>query len=305
VSEKIGRVFPAGKPVPGELVIGRRGEIASLRRLLEEQISTLVSGERRIGKTTLCDAAAAELHEAEGVLIVKIEVPARDNGLSFELLQLIVDKCGTAAQSVTKRKLLRATRPVIEEILKRQGLPLDLRELGAEPALTTVRRVISLPFHAARDLDRKVIFYLDELQRVADYADGDTFISDLVDVYANTEAADHVTVLVNGSDTRALDLLDRDLRLGKLCKRFELGSTIPAGEWRSGLRDHYKRAALEIADDALEMLIEFGDERPYPTMLAARNSGFSAQEVGGSIVDVPAVTFGIDEAERQLRDERL
>ena len=48
-------------------------------------MSTLVSGQRRIGKTTVCNAACAWAAD-DGMLIVKIDVPERPDGNAIELL---------------------------------------------------------------------------------------------------------------------------------------------------------------------------------------------------------------------------
>jgi hypothetical protein len=222
----------------------------------------------------------------------------------LDLLQLIVETSDEATRGAERRRLLRAARPALTRALERLELPLDLRELGAEPNARTTRQTVSLPLQLARTLRRATVFYLDELQRVADYVDGDAFVTDLVDVYAGS-ANQLVTVLVNGSDQRALELLERDLRLAKLCNALPLEPTIDAADWRPGLRDHYGRAGLEIDPDALEALIAYGAGRPYPTMLAALNSGLSTVELELVIVDATAVAYGTAEAERQLNDERF
>ena len=73
---------------------------------------------------------------------------------------------------------------MLEKILAEHGLPFDLRELGAEPSPATTREVISLPLALARAVGRPTIVYLDELQRVADYADGETFVYAELDLEA-------------------------------------------------------------------------------------------------------------------------
>jgi len=303
---RLGYIFPAGDPVSPELVIGRQTEIAALHLRLRERVGTLVSGERRVGKTTLCNAACAQAGAVERMLTVKVEVPERQAGPVSDLLRGVANACEKAGHGAEQRKLLRAARPALEELLRDAGLPFDLRELGAEPGSESVRKVVSLPLDLARRLGRPIVFYLDELQRIADYAtDGDAFVSDLVDVYTANGTRDHVTVLVDGSDERTLELLERDLRLGKLVKRLPLGPTISESEWRPGLIDHYRRAALEIDADALEALVAFGAGRPYPTMLAALLSGLNARELETTVVTAADVAYGIREARRQLDDERL
>ena len=55
--DRIGRLFPAGGPVPADLVIGRTGDIEEIVRRSREAIHTMLTGPRRIGKTTVCAAA--------------------------------------------------------------------------------------------------------------------------------------------------------------------------------------------------------------------------------------------------------
>jgi len=47
MAELIGKLFPAGGPVPPELMIGRDGERADLERRLREGISTMLAGPRQ------------------------------------------------------------------------------------------------------------------------------------------------------------------------------------------------------------------------------------------------------------------
>jgi hypothetical protein len=90
---KIGHVLPVGGPVPPDYVIGRSGEIDQLVTQLSESIHTMASGERKIGKTTVCDAACARVKpELE---IVRIEVPERKDADARVLLQSIIDRFRT------------------------------------------------------------------------------------------------------------------------------------------------------------------------------------------------------------------
>ncbi|HEV7566358.1 MAG TPA: hypothetical protein VGO31_10400 [Microbacteriaceae bacterium] len=178
--------------------------------------------------------------------------------------------------------------------MKEQGLPIDLSELGNAPDARAVREVVALPLKMAQRANQPTVFYLDELQRVADYSDGETFVLDLVDVYTNNEQNALVSVLVDGSDERALRLLDEEFNLSKLCSAYELGDFIHESEWRSGLADHFKRVGLKIETVALEELIHCADGRPYPTMLVAQQSAMNAREFGSDVVDGTAVRYAIE-----------
>lgn len=86
-------MLPVGGPVSPEYVIGRTGEIDQLLTRLSETVHTMVPGERRIGKTTICGAACAQLRSK--FEIVRIEVPERKDADAGVFLQLIIDRCNT------------------------------------------------------------------------------------------------------------------------------------------------------------------------------------------------------------------
>ncbi|HEY8630565.1 MAG TPA: hypothetical protein VIL73_08525 [Gaiellaceae bacterium] len=283
-----------GGPVPPELVIGRTGEIEEIVRRLQEGISTLLQGERRIGKTTVCNAACDQIEGG----VLRLEVPERRGGNSADLLQLIIDACAIASATGVDKKVLRALRPTLEKILKDEGIPLDLSELGAEPNLLPVRRILSLPVDVGNTLGTPIVFFLDELQRTVDYSDGEVLVRDLVDIYSGHRT---VTVLVDGSDQRAFEMLYRDVQLDKLCDRLSLSETIPAAVWREALPARFEMADLVLTDEALALIVDFGAERPYPTMLAALHTALSARRLrDGAPVGGFEATMGIDEAKRQL-----
>lgn len=213
MDDRIGHLFPAGGPVPADLVIGRTGDIEEIVRRSREAIHTMLTGPRRIGKTTVCAAACEQLRQ-DGTVVVDIEVPERTD--AKDLLQLVVDRCNRISRSAATRGLLRVALPLIEKSLADQGIPLDLGQLAARPGPLPTRKILSLPLALAEERDRPVVLFLDELQRAADYADGEQLLGDLVDLYsANTK----VVVLVDGSDERALDgMLGAPAQFGKLVR---------------------------------------------------------------------------------------
>lgn len=153
----------------------------------------------------------------------------------------------------------------------------------------------------AEERDQPVVLFLDELQRAADYADGEQLLGDLVDLYSgNTK----VVVLVDGSDERALDgMLGAPAQFGKLVDRLTLDPRISIDIWRLGLTERFVQAGLELAPEALEKLIEFGEGRPYPTMTAARYAALGARKLGSAAVEAFDVQMAIDEARRHLAED--
>lgn len=300
---KIGHVLPVGGPVPPDYVIGRTGEIDQLVTRLSESVHTMASGERRIGKTTICGAACARLRPQ--LETVRIEVPERRDADARVLLQLIIDRCNTISHAAATRKLLRAARPAIETVLGSAGIPLNLDELGAEPATSTAREILALPRTLADELGRPVVFFLDELQRAVDYTDGEEIIQALVDLYSG---GGDVVVLVDGSDDRLLDRMrGAPIQIDKLCDRLAISLSIPKQVWREALPGRFDQLSMTIDPEALEAIVEFGGERPYATMAAAQGAALAARRISVGADDATVGAFeadqGIDFARRRLADD--
>lgn len=294
----LGRLFPSGGPVDLDMIIGRGAEIRQIVTMLNQGVHILVAGDRRIGKTTVCQAACEILRREHAIRIIAIDVPESSN--SLDLCQLLVDRCRTSGLAAGRR-LLGATTPLVEKLLASHGIPLNLSALRADALPTARRAILGLPLQIAATSGPTVLFF-DELQRIANYDDGDEIIHDLRDLYAGQ---DSVMILVDGSHQRTFDrLLGSTDGLGKLVHRIELSPTIPRREWRTGLTDRFDQAEHPIEREALEALLDFGAEQPYRTMTAARFAALTAQTLGGE-TDAFCVRDGIDTAKRQLSDDGL
>ena len=296
--DRIGRLFPAGGPVPPELVIGRTGDIDELERRVREAIHTMLTGDRRIGKTTVCDAACDRV-QRDGMVIVQVEVPERPDATA--LLQLVIDRSSRISLAARGRRVLRAARPLIEKVLKDQGIPLDLSQLDDEHGALPTRTILSLPSRLAEETGKPVVLYLDELQRAVDYVDGEEVLGDLVDLYSG---GTDVVVLVDGSKERALEgMLGAPIQFGKLCDRLALDPRIPTYTWRESLPERFRQAGLELQAEALEAIVSFGDGRPYATMTAARYAALNARKLGSETVGAFEAEEGVAEARRHLEED--
>lgn len=285
--------------MPPGIVIGRGGDIDEMERRLQEGIHTMLAGERRIGKTTVCDAVCARMRTA-GAEVIAIEVPERSD--ATVLLQQIVDQCTRVSLVSSGRRVARVVRPLVERLLSEQGIPLDLSELGAARHRTvSSRTILSLPKSIAAESGSRVVLFLDELQRATSYADGTQLLGDLVDIYSG---ATDVVLLIDGSDERVLNaMLGSPIHFGKLCDRLKLAPTIPQTTWPEPLRERFAAAGLRIDGDALELLLRHGGGRPYETMAAARYAALSARKLGDATVGAFAAQMGVDEASRRLEDD--
>lgn len=276
-------------------MIGRRGDVGDLVGMLDAGQHMLVAGPRRIGKTTVCQAVCAQL-ETTGFTVVRVDVAESTNsaGLCNDIVRAYLEH-GPGAS----RRLRHSAGKSVQKALDELGIPADVSALGAEALPATRRRILELPRQLTGGR-RRVVLWLDELQRVADYDDAVAVLHDLADLYAGQDA---VMVLIDGSDTRTFETLLGDSDgLGKLVRRHDLPSTIPAAEWRSGLTERFDQAEHPIEREALEHLIAFGAEQPYRTMIVARAAAFTADQLGGDTTTFE-VRDAITSANQQLRDD--
>lgn len=286
---RVGEVFPVGGPVAPEYVIGRTGEI--------DQLLARLTARRR--------SATRPAHVKPEAEVVRIEVPERRDADGEVFLQLIIDRCNTISRAATSRRVLRAARPAIESALRSAGVPLNLEELGAEPAQAATREILSLPLALAEQLGRPVIFFMDELQRAVDYTDGAEILQALVDTYSGVS---DVVMLVDGSDERVLERMrGAPIQFDKLCDRLPIGPHIPKTVWREALPERFARLSMTITADALAAIVEFGAERPYDTMAAAQGAALAARRIniGSDRAEVGAFEAdqGIASARRRLAED--
>jgi hypothetical protein len=217
------------------------------------------------------------------------------------LLQLIIDACRRISLAHAGRTALRFARPAIEKLLSEYGVPLDLGALDRAAHELPARKVLSLPAELARREGKRALLFLDELQRVVDYADGETVLRDLIDIYG---ASNDAVVLVDGSNERALNgMFGQPVHFGKLVDRIELDTRIPLTSWREPLTKRFSRAGVLLEDAPREELLMWSDGRPYATMAAARYTARSARRTSSDTATEFDVQMGIDEAERHLHDD--
>jgi hypothetical protein len=281
-------------------MVAREGDVADLVARLAERAHVVMSGPRRAGKTSVCGAACAVLRDRHNFLAMELEVPEQSSAEG--VCQLIVDRAARLDLERVSRGVLKAAVPSIQKLLEELGVPLDLSQFGAEIPDATRRATLELPLAIARQQRRKVVFFLDELQRTVDYADGVGLVHDLLDIYSGNQ---DVVVLVDGSDDRTIErLMGPPYDLARLAQRVTLPHTIPADQWRGPLRERFERARLVISDEQLERILDFGEGRPYDTMAGCLYVGLTARRLGSEAIDAFVLEKGLEEAHARLDEDR-
>jgi hypothetical protein len=295
----LGLLFPTGGRVAPEQMVGREGDVADLAGRLREFAHVVLSGPRRAGKTSVCGATCAALRDEHDFLVIELEAPGQSSAEG--VCQLIIDRAARLDLQRISRNLLKTAVPTIQKLLEEQDVPLDLSRFGADVPDATRRAALQLPLAIARQQRRKVVFFIDELQRAVDYADGIGLVHDLVDIYS---ANPDVVVLVDGSDTRTIEqLMGPPYDLARLAQRISLAHTIPADQWRRPLRERFERATLSISEEHLDRILDFGEGRPYDTMAGCLYVGLNARRLGSNAIDDFVLKKGLKEARARLDED--
>jgi len=247
----------------------------------------------------VCWAASARLRDQHDYVVVWLETPRQTTATGF--CQLLIDQSARIDLTHLARKGATVARPAIEALLRSIGVPLDLSALGRDLPLATRRAALELPLKIAREQKLKVVFCIDELQRAADYADGEGIVGDLIDIYAGQT---DVVLLIDGSQERVVDrLLEEPYQVAKLVQRRTLASTIPRDQWRRPLTTRFERAGLSIGPELLEEVLDFGAWRPYDTMTAGRYVALTARKLKLEVVDQQCIAEGLREAREHLDED--
>jgi len=299
---ELGLLFPTGGRVAPELMIAREGEVEDLVSRLRERTHVLLTGERRIGKTTVCHAAAQRLEHEYGFTVLELETPEQSTAAGF--CAHIVERIAMVSLLDEARQAARVARPLVMKLLEKAGIPLDLNQFGAEIPRQTRRGALELPRQLVAETGRPLLLFIDELQRAVSYADGVGLVNDLVDIYSKQDDRE-VVVLVDGSDERALgDLVGEPYSLAKLTSPRPLPPTIPDDQWRRPLRDRFNDAGLTLPDQHLDGLLQFAAGQPYPMMCAAMAVALRSRQLGESTVGDLAMQLGLEEARGRLDADR-
>jgi hypothetical protein len=229
-------------------MVGREGDVADLVQRLRELTHVVLSGPRRAGKTSVCGATCAALRRDHDFMVIEVEAPEQSSAAG--VCQLLIDRAARLDLERIAKGLLRTAVPTVQKLLDERGVPLDLSRFGAEIPETSRRAVLELPMTIARQQRRKMVLFIDELQRAVDYADGIGLVHDLVDIYAGNR---DVAVLVDGSDERTIQrLMGAPYNLARLGQRLDFSPTIPADQWRAPLRERFAHAALSISEERVQ-----------------------------------------------------
>jgi hypothetical protein len=294
--------------VPEARQIGRTHEITRLLgRFLNNSVTRMID-ERRIGKTSVADAALLHARDDDNAVTLSVDLTAQSaEGIADSLMKQARNQgVGGALAKMNRRAWISAiakgaSNPAIQDaarILGNNDVELVLAATqalarpGGAPPLDAV--LAGLDAHA-RVTGQRVVVFVDELQAVASWgADGDYVQLQLAS--AARRRGRQVAYLYAGSEKHSLKkLFDSGKPLYHVGRDFHL-QRISNAAWHEGLRVRFREAGFELPHLEVDEILTTSGGHPLRTMRACSHILEWARIDGRPTIPGAAVLRGIDAA---------
>jgi uncharacterized protein len=310
-------LFPTDHPIHPNDMIGRAGDVERIALALLGGANTVLAGPRRIGKTTVADAAIAvcgqeRAYTAQVDLFECTDAAQLAHLLTLELLGNRPPLKRAIAEALRAGKSVVEALRVTTTLRARQDLGEDLEVtidlgLAEEDPDAALHSALHLAQRLAERDERRVVIFFDEFQDIGGgrFGDPDVVTRKMRAVF---QRSPDVSILFAGS----LEHLMRDLfapsdRALSQFGSFQELTPISRDEWMAGVRARLDRDDTTIEDDSLDRLLGFGEGHPRATMLVAQQAHLQAIEELRHEIDHAIVIAALDRAlaAEQLRHQQL
>jgi uncharacterized protein len=297
-------LFPTDRPLPADLLIGRGEDVREIASTLAAGGHLIISGPRRTGKTSVCDAALRSL-ESEGRYVVEVDLFRIAS--AAELAEALV--AHTIANRSAMRRIVHQAREAGRLVADAAGVSAVIKsktELGEELEIAFTPQMarrdperyldyaLALPGEIARADGKRVIVFFDEFQEIAGprtpYGDPDALTKRMRAIFQRSPG---VSLLFAGS----IEHLMRDLFTPRRRALSQFGGfhelrPIAPGDWMEGLRARFRLDDCEIDEPALSRLVELGEGHPRATMLIAQKAQMASVLLDTRKIDLTVVEQG-------------
>jgi hypothetical protein len=297
-------------------MIGRASDVERIALSLLGGGNVVLAGPRRIGKTTVADAAL-EVCQLEGAYAAKVDLfDCSDAGALAHLLALellanraplrrAIGDAVRAGRSVLGALRTSATLRARQDLGEEIEITIDIGRAEAEP-IKALDSALRLAQRLSERDQHRVVVFLDEFQDIASdrFGDTDTLTRRVRAVF---QRSPDVSVLFAGSVEHLMrDLFGPTERALSQFGSFQALTPITAEEWADGIRNRLKADRTTIAQDALARLLELGEGHPRTTMLIAQQAHMYAIEELRHAIDHAMVVAALDRAlaAEQLRHQQ-
>jgi len=277
-------LFPTDQPLPADLLIGRNEDVREIAAALAGGSHLIISGPRRTGKTSVCDAALRNL-EGEGCYVAEIDLFRIAS--AAELAEVLVTR--TIANRSALRRIIHQAREAGRLVADAAGVSAVVKsktELGEELEIAFTPQMarrdperyldyaLALPGRIAEADGKRIVVFFDEFQEIAGsrapYGDPDALTKRMRAIF---QRSPKMSLLFAGS----IEHLMRDLFTPRQRALSQFGSfhelrPIAREDWAEGLSARFELDGCKIDELALWRLVELGGGHPRATMLIAQKT---------------------------------
>lgn len=304
VRQASGDLFPTDTPIPASQMIGRQDDVSEIAAALVGGTHLILTGPRRTGKTSVCDAALARAHN-RGCYVARLDLfriadaAEMAEGLA---LAVLVNRSPIRRLIRKARELGRAALSAAQSaaVLKLQGQFGEVVEIAITPGIAAqdpqraLDLALALPEQVAVVDDRRLILFLDEFQELANarepYGDPDMITKRMRAVFQRSSS---VSYLFAGSLEHVMrDLFAPQHRAFSGFGSFHSLRPISTGDWLTGLAERFAADDCPVAPAVLERVIELGDGHPRATMRIAQQTHLVSVQLDRREIDLDLVELG-------------
>ncbi|HWD76111.1 MAG TPA: hypothetical protein VG371_13300 [Solirubrobacteraceae bacterium] len=303
--QRSGDLFPTDQPIPASQMIGRETDVREMVTALEGGSNLVVAGPRRIGKTSVCDAAVSRL-AGHGLYTASVDLFRIAS--ASELAEALVT--ATISNRSPLRRVIHQTRRAgrfVADALHTSAVVKSKSQLGEDleiaftPGLAArdperyLDYALTLPGRIADADDKQMVVFFDEFQEIGSahqpYGDADRLTKRMRAIFQRSSG---VSYLFAGS----LEHLMRDLFTPSQRALHQFGGfhdlrPIEPEAWVQGLGKRFAADDCEADAQALGRIIAYGEGQPRTTMLIAQKSHLTTVELDTRLVDLSVVEQGL------------
>lgn len=297
-------LFPTDRPLPADNLIGRTEDVREVAATLSGGGHVIISGPRRTGKTSVCDAALRTLKD-DGLYVVEIDLFRIAS--AAELAETLVAR--TIENRSALRRAVHQAREAGRLVADAAGVSAVLKsksELGEELEIAFTPQMarrdperyldyaLALPGRIAEADEKRVVVFFDEFQEIAGphapYGDPDSLTKRMRAIFQRSPG---VSLLFAGS----VEHLMRDLFTPRQRAFSQFGSfhalrPIASEDWITGLTSRFELDECSAEDSVLRRLMDLGRGHPRATMLIAQKTHMATVLLDTRDIDLTAVEQG-------------
>lgn len=269
-------VFPLGRIVSSQDVVDRRPFIEETKLRLLQGNSVMLSGPRRIGKSSVAYEILRQLQRSD-CYIAKVDLfhVTSIEEFATKLLQSVLEnRTGILGQMTYALKQWKAMFQVGEVHAKIQDLELGLK-LEAQ---TTPSDLLEIAIQTADKLatkdGKRMIVLFDEFQEL-ERLGGEPLLKKLRSMFQQQE---NTVYFFLGSESSLLNTIFADRREAfyRFATFLQL-PLVPENEWRLYIEDKLSQEHMRITESALKLLLERTGGQPYCVMSVMSNAYSNAK----------------------------